>query len=196
MLFEVIPTPIPAAAAPRRPAEPAAVGVLVYPGVGLEEIAAPFRRLATIEHGDGAACSVALVGPSLRPVALPSGRALGIDHALGAGAPVFDLFVATCGFAAAPAFETVGAIRPLLEAVRTARRVLLLASRAPLARRAHLLLRSASTQSAGAFWNATRSPDAGPLLIEDGRLTWAIGPDAAAVGIARVAPDLAAMPAA
>jgi hypothetical protein len=173
---------------PPSPAfEARSAAVLCYPGGSLHDVAEPFHMLLRIEREGHAGYEVALVGPGAGTVRA-GGAALRPDHRLDTGVPAFDLLVVPCGFIASEAFAVRGATTSLVQAVQQAGCALMVARTLQQARRAQMLLREASTWAVGAFWEAVR-PGHHPVItsfIEDGRLTWAIGPSAAHDGIARL----------
>ena len=168
--------------------EPRSVAVLCYPGVPLPEIAVPFHMLAGLQREGHAAYELALLGPGPGTVRAAGGAVLRLDHRLEAEVPAFDALIVPCGFIASEAFAARGATASLVRAVQAARRTLMIARTLQQARRAQMLLRAASTWSVGTFWEAVR-PGHDPAVtsfIEDGPLTWAIGPAAARDGLARL----------
>jgi len=169
-------------------AEPASVGVLGYAGIAADELALPFRWLASRSRDGHAAFEVALVAPKPGELGLAGGMAVRPDHVLDARTPGFDLLVVPGGFLYAMAFGSPDSVGALVNAVRRAGQVLVVARLARDARRAHMLLRAASTLSIGTFWDmvGTRHASDRTTVIADGHVTWAIGDDAVSDGLDRI----------
>ena len=169
---------------------PRSAALLCFPGIRPEELAAPFGILSATadDVAGGAAFEIALIGPDPYPVRTASGTALGTDHSIGDGAPDFDVLIVPCAFIRSEAFARPAAIAALAATIRRARRTGLFAASRHEARRAKLLLRRASSWATPAFWGAFRF-ERDPTRTEfvpDGRLLWAIGPEAAADLTARL----------
>jgi transcriptional regulator GlxA family with amidase domain len=165
--------------------EPRAAAVLCYPGFRLADIAAPFRLLSramvTTAAGDAAAAfQVGLVAPSRGPVRGAGGERVVADYALADVTFALDDLIVPCTFLGSSHFATAPAIEALATAVRRAGRVGLIAASRVQALRAQAIFEAASSRSNGAFRDAFRPRDAeaGTEFVADGRLLWAIGPDA------------------
>jgi DJ-1/PfpI family len=187
MLHESMPTGV-SALSPRSLFKPVSVAILCYPGAARLDIALPFHMLAGLSQDEHSVCEVALVGVTDRELRLADGAMIWPDHALHTQCPAFDVLVVPCGFFHSEAFAAPGAVAPLIATIKEAKHVLLIAPTLQLARRVQMLLGPASTWSTGAFWEAVR-PMHDPLatrFIEDGHLTWAIGPSAPQAGIGRL----------
>ena len=169
--------------------------LLAFPGIRREAIAAPYAMLsrASDDTAGGAAFEVALIGPGLHPVRTESGAMLGTDHSIGEDAPDFDLLIVPCAFIHSEAFARAGAIAALTATIRRARRTGLFAGSRQEARRAKLLLRHASSRATGAFWQACRARQhpTETEYLADGRLLWAIGPEAGADVTAKLIDEFA-----
>ena len=163
--------------------EPRAAAVLCYPGFRLAGIAAPFRLLSRAvvpTAGGDPAAAVGLVAPSRGPVRGAAGERVVADYALADVTFALDDLIIPCTFLGSSHFATAPAIEALVTAVRRAGRVGLIAASRVQALRAQVIFEAASLQPSGAFRDAFRPRDAeaGTEFVEDGRLLWAIGPDA------------------
>ncbi len=163
------------------------VGLVCYPGIPLDQISPAFETLAFRVR-----CDLEWIASEKGSAALADGTPIKTVRSLEDGVGHLALLVLPCGIVSSGALAKRSALLALLQALRRADRVLLLAKSAREARCAQLLFRPVSHWTSGAFWGLFQSgrDPRETLFIRDEHLCWAVGPSAAFEAASRLATSL------